>query len=71
MPLGYFSLEQLTYEYAQTVRRVEAASTWPQDGEEAVVLAALRERLGLQPLTNVHAHLDGLQARFGQHLDQK
>ena len=67
---GYFALEQLVYDFEKTVRDIEAASTGPQDHEEAAVLAALRERLSLQVPADVHAHLDELQTRFGPHVNR-
>jgi hypothetical protein len=68
---GYFALEQLVYDFEATVREIEAAPTHQRDGDEAVVLGTLRERLGLRNPTHVQAHLVGLQTRFGLHLDNR
>lgn len=61
---GYFALEQLVYDREGTIREIQASVIARPNNDEAVVLATLRQLLGLQAPADVARHLDGLRERF-------
>lgn len=61
---GYFALEQLVYDRERTIREIQAAAIAMPNNDEAVVLATLRDCLGLQAPPNIARHLDALSERF-------